>query len=265
MLKNLITPDPQTGGFVDSPVISGLHSEISYAEENQRVCDHKFPMQKEEFEKQKFIDSEVSEEAWVLLPGVETTSYGHERKNRPLFYVNPTAPIKPLTRSALKPSPAAYAKTSVFFEARATTLSNTLFYEDPREEAVWELAHKVLSVEWTRRAYEMRILRLRQLTEEEDYCLNPSSEKDFWAFFELNPFVRQGNLVLLENGNLRAVWKDGRGTQIGLQFLGGGTVQFVIFKVRTQGRLVSRVYGRDDFEGIKCQIQAFELHPMMSS
>lgn len=261
MYKDLITFDPQTGGFLDSSVISGLSSDIGYAEENQYSHDRRFPMQKEEFAKQKFIDSEVAEEAAMFLPRVQTTRYAYEGTHWHLLHVTPISPIG----LSASPSQVAYEPAKFVLEARATTLPGPVVNEDPWKEVVWELTRKAIGVEWTRRAYKARIQALRHLTEEEDYCLKPSSEKDFWSFFEMNPFVRQGNLVLLENGNLRAIWKDGRGTQIGLQFLGSGTIQFVIFKVRTEGKPVSRVYGRDDFEGIKCQIQAFELHPMMSS
>lgn len=44
------------------------------------------------------------------------------------------------------------------------------------------------------------------------------------------------SLFLNDNGNLRALWKNDQREQIGLQFLGGGNIEFVIFKQR-KGRL----------------------------
>ena len=249
MHKDLITLDPQTSGVVDPYDISVLTSATGQAEGNWHLPDQNFPMQEEEFERQNFIDLEVAEEAAVFRPDVRRAWYAPAEKQRYLHHLNPNA----------------YEPVNFLPEAESTTLLDPVLYVDPRKAVVSELSRKVLTVECTRRDYKVRIEELRQLTEAEDYCLNPSSERDFWSFFELNPFVRQGNLVLLENGNLRAIWKDGRGTQIGLQFLGERTIQFVIFKVRTKGRQVSRAYGRDGFEGIKCQIQTFELHQMMSS
>jgi len=67
----------------------------------------------------------------------------------------------------------------------------------------------------------------------------------------------------MDNGNLRAVWKDEQGAHLGLQFLGGGMVQYVIFKRRRQEQPVSRVSGCDSLEGLERQIDAFELHSLL--
>ncbi len=69
--------------------------------------------------------------------------------------------------------------------------------------------------------------------------------------------------MLMDNGNLRTIWKDGHGTQFGVQFLGDGLAQYVIFKRRMPTRPVSRVTGRDTFEGLKKQIDAFDLHSLI--
>ena len=70
-------------------------------------------------------------------------------------------------------------------------------------------------------------------------------------------------MVLMDNGNLRAVWKDEKGTHLGLQFLGEGMVQYVIFKRRSRSRPISRIAGRDTLEGFKHQIDAFQLHSLL--
>ena len=104
--------------------------------------------------------------------------------------------------------------------------------------------------------------RLRFLRDEaaHDGCvLNPASEIDFRDFVRSAPDIRKGNLVLMDNGNLRATWKDENGTRLGLQFLGGRMVQFMIFKRRLQGQPISRVSGRDSLEGLERQIVAFDL------
>ena len=69
----------------------------------------------------------------------------------------------------------------------------------------------------------------------------------------------------MDNGNLRAIWKDEQGTRLGLQFLGDGMVQFVIFKRRKQGQPISRVSGRDSLEGLKWVIVTYELHSLLST
>ena len=94
---------------------------------------------------------------------------------------------------------------------------------------------------------------------DDGYSLSLTSEVDFLDFVESEPRLIKGNLVLMDNGNLRAIWKDGQGTRFGLQFSGRGMVQYVIFKQRDPKRPTSRVAGRDTFDGVRRQIEAFEL------
>ena len=117
-----------------------------------------------------------------------------------------------------------------------------------------------------RAKYDAYLPRLKYLQDEalhDGYVLNPASEIDFRSFVRSDPDIRKGNLVLMDNGNLRATWKDEHGTRLGLQFLGGGMVQFVLFKRRTHGQRISRVSGRDSLEGLGRQIVAFELNSLL--
>ena len=118
----------------------------------------------------------------------------------------------------------------------------------------------------TRTKHDAYMARMKQLQNEalhDGYAMNLTSEVDFRQFIQSAPEIRKGNLVLMDNGNLRASWKDGQRAHLGLQFLGGGMVQYVIFKCRTQGQQTSRVAGRDSLEGVERQIEAFELHSLL--
>ena len=97
----------------------------------------------------------------------------------------------------------------------------------------------------------------------EGLVINWASRDNFEAFIRQRPGMRKGDLVLMDNGNLRATWKDDHEALLGLQFLGGMMVQFVIFKRRDIGQPVSRVAGRDDFKGLDRQIVAFELSSLL--
>ena len=112
-------------------------------------------------------------------------------------------------------------------------------------------------------AYMPRLRFLRDEAVHDGYVLNLASEIDFRNFVRSTPDIRKGNLVLIDNGNLRAIWKDEHGTRLGIQFLGGRMVQFVIFKRRKQGQSISRVSGRDSLEGLERQIVAFELNSLL--
>ena len=97
----------------------------------------------------------------------------------------------------------------------------------------------------------------------EGISLNSGSRKIFQQFLQSNPLVRLGHLVLLENGNLRAVWKGDDASQVGLQFLEDGQIQYVLFKRRHAEQPISRAYGRDTPHGIIRQVNALELGEVM--
>lgn len=111
--------------------------------------------------------------------------------------------------------------------------------------------------------YESRLFDLRYEAVQDGCELNVASESDFIDFIRSSVDLNRGNLVLLENGNLRMIWKDREGTQLGLQFLGGRAIQFVIFKQRTGTEQVSRVAGRDSLDEITNLIGAFDLQKLV--
>ncbi len=108
-------------------------------------------------------------------------------------------------------------------------------------------------------SYRSRIEYLRNEAAHDGYPLNKDSEADFWQFVRFASGVRRGGLVLMDNGNLRAVWKDSQGSRIGLQFLGDGMAQYVIFGRNGSERQRSRVAGRASFGAVLRQIEAFDL------
>ncbi len=75
-------------------------------------------------------------------------------------------------------------------------------------------------------SYRSRIEYLRNEAAHDGYPLNKDSEADFWQFVRFASGIRKGGLVLMDNGNLRAVWMDNQGSRIGLQFLGDGMAQY---------------------------------------
>ena len=106
---------------------------------------------------------------------------------------------------------------------------------------------------------ESRIAFLRAEARDDDEPYNAASENDFRQFIESRGSLNKPNLYLLDNGNLRAVWKNPFGLHLGLQFLGGGQVQFVIFAKRPDATELVRSAGRDSLAGIERQIASFEL------
>jgi len=115
----------------------------------------------------------------------------------------------------------------------------------------------------TIRAYEDRIRDLREYATEDGIDLSQESHDDFWHFVRANPGLRKGGIALRSNGDLRAVWRDGQGTRFGLQFLGDGEVEYLVFKKLGAGSEISRVMGQSTLEGVKLKIISFGLDSLL--
>ena len=108
-------------------------------------------------------------------------------------------------------------------------------------------------------AYHFRLEKLRQDAELEDITINEVSEVAFLSFVRATPFGQRAQLVVMDNGNLRAIWKGNEASHVGIHFRGSNWAEYVIFKRRTALGSVSRTAGIDTLEGIKRQIDAFDL------
>ena len=113
--------------------------------------------------------------------------------------------------------------------------------------------------------YRLRINALRSAGALDGVELNERSEEDFWSFVRAPHIARRAGLALMDNGNLRAVWKGEDESHLGLHFLGSRQVQYVIFKRRSGSRRISRTAGIDTVEGIKKQIGAFDLMSLVNA
>ncbi len=110
-----------------------------------------------------------------------------------------------------------------------------------------------------------RIEELKGYAELDGFTINIDSERDFWSFVMSIPASQKASLVLLDNGNLRAIWKDSAKNHVGIQFLGNGKVQYVIFKRRPGAADVSRVADIETLEGVKAKIRAFDLESLVNA
>jgi hypothetical protein len=77
------------------------------------------------------------------------------------------------------------------------------------------------------------------------------------------PLVCEAEVVLLDNGNLRIIWEDEDGNHFGLQFRGDRMLQYVIFRRRRGSSDISRMAGRDTFDGVKRQVRTFQLETLL--
>jgi hypothetical protein len=99
--------------------------------------------------------------------------------------------------------------------------------------------------------------RVRELHIDALRSQDPFSEASFNDLKQLIGTVRltrRPSIFLLDNGNLRALWKNDANEQVGLQFLGRGAVQFVMFAKRPT--FMMRESGVDELSAIADRLRA---------
>jgi hypothetical protein len=128
-------------------------------------------------------------------------------------------------------------------------VDEALAHEPRREIARRELAARL----------HARIADLKRMGTEEDLPWSARSEDDFWAFVSLWPKLIEPGLILMDNGNLRAAWRNAGGEQVALEFRGYQQVYFVFFARRPEGPPVARSAGEDSIQRIGEKIAADDL------
>ena len=149
---------------------------------------------------------------------------------------------EPYTEKWLGPSGIAEIRPSV-----------ELFYRVDYVPAPTGIAH--------RHTYEARIDELREFAEDDEDIreINETSVSDFWSFMERTRFSRQSRLALLDNGNLRAVWRERGGHNVGLEFQGNQSALYVIFKRYSDGRPTIRIADIGSFDDVVGKLEDLDL------
>lgn len=112
-----------------------------------------------------------------------------------------------------------------------------------------------------RHIYESRIDELRGFAEDDEDIgeINEASVSDFWSFMERTGFSRQSRLALLDNGNMRAVWREKGGHNVGLEFQGNQSALYVIFKRYSDGRPTARLADIGSFDDVVGKLEDLDL------
>jgi len=110
---------------------------------------------------------------------------------------------------------------------------------------------------------EKRIQQLKRIQHAEileDNKFQPPSEASLLA---LRSYLVETNvknkpmLTIRSDGNFRALWKDAQNRQVGITFLGGEIVDYVLFAV--EGEEVFPSYGQTNFDSLTSMIYALRL------
>lgn len=101
-----------------------------------------------------------------------------------------------------------------------------------------------------------RLKDLHEAAIDEGMRVATASEVDFrrYVIGDMKPAVRPA-ITLLENGNVRALWRDSFGQQVGLQFRGDGWVQYVLFAKTYPERSIETSVGRKKIAAVLDMIE----------
>lgn len=78
--------------------------------------------------------------------------------------------------------------------------------------------------------YQQRIAQLEEIAEEEDISFSSNSAQDFWLFIKDHRPSPQAGLILTDDGNLVAIWREATGGNIEVEFLGDQQCKLIVFK-----------------------------------
>jgi len=110
---------------------------------------------------------------------------------------------------------------------------------------------------------ESRLRELRADAESNGEPFSDASLSDLRAFLDSLPLATRPAIFLLDSGNLRALWKNDAKEQVGLQFLGNGEVQFVIFSQRQNPPFMAREAGARPLSAVRALIAEMDSERLL--
>lgn len=143
-----------------------------------------------------------------------------------------------------------------YFRPKANTSASSVSIDELPLQIAGERAASVVDKVQLATEISKRLQFLKIEAEIDRVPFSDASLADFQTFMQAASPRARPFLFLNDNGNLRALWKNDQREQIGLQFLGGGNIQFVIFKQRKGTLAMARVSGIDAFDKIFGHIKA---------
>jgi hypothetical protein len=132
----------------------------------------------------------------------------------------------------------------------ASTAVQTMDNPGNRYSAQLAERHRNQAQVWN--AVVERLHELRYDAESSDAPISENSVRDLGYFVSKTLPGRRPAIFLLNNGNVRALWTNDKKEQVGLQFLGEGEIQFVIFVQRAT--MIARDHGTESLSGILARI-----------
>ena len=114
------------------------------------------------------------------------------------------------------------------------------------------------------KSYERRIETLLGYASEEGISARDESKKDFNLFVDTTIPTDKAMLIIMDNGNLRATWREDR-SRLSLEFIGDRLVDYVVFiPADPDGRPFERA-GECSFDEIRAFTKLWGLWNIVAS
>ena len=127
-------------------------------------------------------------------------------------------------------------------------------------EVLDDLTDARVPTEWI----QHRLDELRVAADEENIVWSATSEQAMWSFFHEFQVTAEPFLTLRDEGQLRALWEEPSGAQVGLRFLDTSDIQYVIFSAKGNGS-IGRHYGVTDGQAIWSIIEATNVAILLNA
>ena len=114
------------------------------------------------------------------------------------------------------------------------------------------------------KGYERRIETLLGHASEEGIVARDDSRKDFDLFVDTTIPTSQAMLIILDNGNLRATWRESR-SRLSLEFIGDRLVHYVVFMPEDGSGQPLERSGECSFDEIRAFTRLWGLWDMVAS
>ncbi len=111
------------------------------------------------------------------------------------------------------------------------------------------------------RNYRERIDQLQLIAEDEDISVSPESCRDFWNFIRNYRPSPQAGLILTDEDNLVAIWRETTGAAVEVEFLGNQQCKLIVFKDPKNPLRVLPEISRDTLASIGKQIGGLSFLP----
>ncbi len=114
------------------------------------------------------------------------------------------------------------------------------------------------------RSYEKRIDTLLGYASEEGISARDESKKDFDLFVDTTIPTDKAMLIIMDNGNLRATWREDR-SRLSLEFIGDRLVDYVVFIPEGPSGQQFERSGECSFDEIRAFTKLWGLWDMVAS